>query len=236
MSLKTFSGAAAVLAAQSASLPQPDQLCGPFSAAAALAGIVDVRIPTITELAVASGSMVWAGHTGAARPAGVAVVRTGWNSLESAADPGAAGTSASGLVAGIEGATDHAVAVVPISAPTAAELETLMDSLMCSTLHFGVVCNVRTRFMVDIDWDVGHFVAAWGYDEHTGEVAIADTYAELGTVGMPPGCRLVPSTALADAMTADGGRGLLVLVPAGERDAALGIAEVLGLRTAVWST
>lgn len=180
--------------------------------------------------------MIWDGDTRASRTPGVPAVRTGWNVLESAPGPGAAGTTASGLVAGIEGSTGHTVAVVPIHAPTAAELETLMASLVRSTLRFGVVCNVRTRFMVDIDWDVGHFVSAWGYDEHAREVAIADTYAELGTVGMPLGCRLVKSSVLADAMTADGGRGLLVLVPTSERNAALDIAGALGLSTEVWST
>lgn len=225
-----------MLSVLSSALPQPDQLCGPFSAFVALAAVLDDGIPSVTALAVASGSTTWPGGLPGARPPGVPVLHDGWDSLPTAAGPDKAGTNASGLAQGIENATDHDVAVIAVARPGARDLRKLLVSLTRSRLQFGILANVRTRSIVDFDWDVGHFVAVWGFDDYSGDVAIADTYAELGVAGMPSGCRLVSSEALADAMSADDGRGLLLLVPAHMRDSGVDLVGDLGMDTRLWST
>jgi hypothetical protein len=66
--VRRFPGALAVLAAQSSSLPQPDQLCGPFSAHAALQAVLgDDPASSIVDLALASGTGGLAARRG--RPA-----------------------------------------------------------------------------------------------------------------------------------------------------------------------
>ncbi|WP_072806575.1 DUF6885 family protein [Rhodococcoides yunnanense] len=236
MTLTEFPGAARVLAAQAVALPQPDQLCGPFSASVALAGILDDGIPTVTALALASGSTLWPGDIPRARPPRVPVTRDGWNVLPIAGTPEEAGTDAARLAAGIETLTEHRVSVIPVARPGVIDLRRLLGELLDRTIEFALLANVRTGPIVESDWDVGHFVVLWAFDQTTGDVAVADTYAELGVAGLPAGCRLVGSNALAEAMSADGGRGLLLLVPTLEHGAALDLAGDLGLRTEVWST
>ena len=60
MTLRMLRGAEAVLARHSRALPQPDQLCGPFSATVALAAL-SPDPADVVELALAAGTHVLAG-------------------------------------------------------------------------------------------------------------------------------------------------------------------------------
>jgi len=226
-------GADAVLAVQSAGLPQPDQLCGPFAARAALHAVLPAeRVPDLRTLALAAGTRLWAGDDPASRPPGVPQQR--WRSSEHGGDlpvataPDEAGTDAAGLATGIIRATGAAVAVVPVRRaepgpwPTT-DLTGLMSTVAATPYAVAVVANVATGPLDplggDGSWDVGHFVVLWGYDRETGVVAVADSYAELTGQGAPVGCRLVHPDDLAAALGQGPGRGLLMLT--GSEHAAL---------------
>lgn len=217
MAVLTLPGAEAVLAAQVAALPQPDQLCGPFSARAALHAVLDpLDVPSLVEVATAAGTSIWPHDVAAHRPAGGAFHRTGWDVLPTAPDPGSSGTHAAGLARGVVAATGGAVAVVPVSGVGAAvdRLVALLVALAAAAVPVGVVANVATAALdPGTDWDVGHFVVLWALDAEGARVAVADTYPELGAPGEPPGCRWVPLARLAAAISAPPGRGLLLLAP-----------------------
>lgn len=234
--LQEFANAQPVLSALSSTLPQPDQLCGPFSAAVAIAGVLGDAAPSLVDLALASGSSTWPQEIPGARPPGVPVLREGWETLPTAESAGAAGTNAAGLASGIERASAGRVSVVPVASPPAEPLRRLLLGLCSTRLRFGLVANVRTRFLTESNWDVGHFVTVWGFDEDADEAAIADTYEELGSPGLPPACRMVTASALADSMAADGGRGLLLLVSSSSLDDARALVDALGLDRRLWDT
>lgn len=246
MAVLTFPGAEAVLAAQAATLAQPDQLCGPFVAHAALHAVLDpTEVPTLLDLAVASGSAIWPHDVPAWRPAGAQSNPVGWDRLPAAMDPEESGTDAAGLADGIAGTTDASVAVVPV-AGRGADADALSDLLVAiatAGMATGVVANVRTGALDPgpngHDRDVGHFVALWAVDlsgPDGARVAVADTYRELGAPGEPVGCRWVPVARLADAMGAAPGRGLLLLVRAEDEATVAGLVTTAGLEPTLWST
>ena len=230
--LQWFPGASAIASALDRALPQPDQLCGPFSASVALTAVIGDDAPDVNALAVASGSAIWPGEIDSTGPPGTPRVTDGWDLLPRAASIDAAGTTAAGLATGIETATDHLVAVVPIMGPGTEGLRLLLALLGDRPFRFGLVANVHTGKLTEFDWNVGHFVTVWGFDPVEDVVAIADTYRELGVPGMPPGCRTVPTLALASSMSE---RGLLLVVDINDRSAALGLTRSLDLRHDVWS-
>lgn len=235
MALALLPGAERVLAAQTAALPQPDQLCGPFTAAAALHAVLDDP-PGVTELALASGTHVWPHDVAAWRPAGAPLDRRGWDVLPTAPSPEASGTDAAALVAGIGIATAGRVSVlaVPGSADPA-PYRTLLADLVRAPYPLAVLANVRTGGL-GVAWDVGHFVGLWAYDAEADEVGLADTYVELGAEGLPPGARTVGVPALAAALSAPPGRGLLLLTRPDDVVAASGSVAAAGLPTGVWAT
>ncbi|MDI9898191.1 hypothetical protein QM797_26010 [Rhodococcus sp. IEGM 1381] len=230
--LRRFAGASAIISTLDQALPQPDQLCGPFSASVALTAVLDDGAPDVTALAVASGSAIWPVEVESARPPGSPRITDGWDGLPRAASIDAAGTSAKGLAVGIETATGHRVAVVPIMRPGVAELRLLLGRLADVRFRFGLVANVHTEGLTQFDWSVGHFVTVWGFDPVEDVVAIADTYRELGGPDMPPGCRTVSTDAFASAMSE---RGLLLIVGSKDRRAAGSLVRSLELRSELWS-
>lgn len=230
--LHRFTGATALLSALEHALPQPDQLCGPFSASVALAAVLDDDIPDITAIAVASGSTIWPGEFHAARPPGSPRITDGWDALSTSESIEAAGTSAAGLAAGIEAATGNRVLVVSIAQPGASEVSLLLTRLADARFRFGLLANVHTGGLTEFDWNVGHFVTIWGFDAAEDTAAIGDSYRELGSRTMPPGCRTVPVAALAAAMSE---RGLLLMVNSGDQHAAEGLVCSLNLRSRSWS-
>lgn len=230
--LRQFPGVGTIVSALDSALPQPDQLCGPFSASIASTAVVGDDAPDVTALAIASGSAIWPGETVAARPPGTPRITDGWDCLPRAASIDAAGTTATGLATGIETATEGRVVVVPIVGPGSDGLRLLLTRLADVQFRFGLVANVYTEKLTEFDWSVGHFVTVLGMDTVEDVVAIADTYRELGVAGMPAGCRTVPTDTLASAMSE---RGLLLLVDNDDRSAALDLTRSLDLRNDVWS-
>ncbi|CCQ17297.1 putative uncharacterized protein [Rhodococcus sp. AW25M09] len=230
--LKRFAGVTAILSALDHALPQPDRLCGPFSASVALTAVLDDDIPDVTAVAVASGSTIWPVAAEWARPPGSPLITDGWDCLPRAASIESAGTTAAGLSTGIETATEHRVAVVPIMRPGVAELSLLLARLGDARFRFGLIANVHTAGLTDFDWNVGHFVTVWGADTAEDMVAIADTYRELGHSAMPPGCRTVPTDAFASAMSE---RGLLLIVDVDDQRAAESLVRSLELHNELWS-
>ncbi|GAA1906923.1 hypothetical protein GCM10009737_04630 [Nocardioides lentus] len=243
--LVRFTGAEQVLAAQRASLPQPDQMCGPFAAHVALHALArgPQAIPGLLELARCAGTRVYPEDLPEARPPGVESVPLGWDELPHAPSPYDGGTEAAGLAAGLISCTGGMVGVVPVrqAAPgpwPAYELTTLLGDVAAAPYPVGVVANVATGPLGGIDgdttWDVGHFVVIWGLDADAGLVALADNYVQLTGEGMPPGCRLVTVEALGEALGQEPGRGLLLLAPP-ERAALLAERSVeLGMVLEAW--
>ncbi len=229
--LRRFAGASTIVSELDRVLPQPDQLCGPFSASVALTAVLGDDAPGVTALAATSGSAIWPGEIDSARPPGTPRITDGWDALPRAASIDAAGTTAAGLAEGIEAATDHRVAVVPIMGPAAEGLRLLLDRLADVRFRFGLIANVHTAELTEFDWNVGHFVTIWGFDQVDDVVAIADTYRELGVPDMPPGCRTISTDAFASAMSE---RGLLLIVDSHDQHAAVGLVRSLELRHDVW--
>jgi hypothetical protein len=240
MAVLTFPGAEAVLAAQSAALPQPDQLCGPFSALVALhAVLAPTDVPTLGEIAMASGSAIWPHDMAAWRPAGATGDRSSWTGLPRAPSAEASGTDADGLAGGVAAATDGSVVAVPVSGAGAAAdaLAGLLLAITAADVRVGVVANLSTGALdPGAGWDVGHFVVLWAVDvDHPDgvRVAVADTYRELGAPGQPPGCRWVT---IASLTAASPGRGLLLLVRSESALAVRDLVATAGLDSMIWCT
>ncbi len=239
MDLLTFPGADRVLLAHRSALPQPDQLCGPFSARAALHSILDPdEIPPIGVLASAAGTAIWPHDVEQWRPAGAPQDRTGWDGLPSAPSIGASGTTATGLVAGVESTVGDrvAVAAVPAGKLATSSLRRLLTGLAQARHRVGIVANLRTGPIAPpgMSWDVGHFVVLWAMDLERDAVLLADTYAELGDADLPPGCRTVALTALVEALSAPPGRGLLLLIRSEDRAAAQTLVADADISTGGW--
>lgn len=237
-SVRRLRGADAVLAAQAARLPQPDQLCGPFAASAALHAVL-ADPPGVLDVALLAGTAIWPHDVAAWRPAGAPLDRTGWDRLPRAGSPEESGTDGTGLLGAIGPATDDRVIAVPASGPawTARALGALLDGVAAASYPLGVVANVRTGPLggagrTGTTWDVGHFVVLWGLAGD--RVALADSYRELGAPEGPAGCRLVPLDALADALAAPPGRGVLLLVAAENAAATRALVRAAGLSLEPW--
>ena len=243
MAVLTFPGASAVLAAQAAAMPQPDQQCGPFAAYAVLHAVVDAcEVPAMLDIATAAGTAIWPHDVAAWRPAGAPLDRTGWDRLPIVARPEESGTNAADLAGGVTEVTRGSVSVVPVSAMglDVDLLAALLQSIARSEAPIGVIANVRTGALdPGTAWDVGHFVVLWAVDvagPDGARVAIADSYQENGAPGEAPGCRWVPLGRLADGIGAPPGRGLLLLVAADEQRAVADLVTAAGLDPTIWST
>ncbi len=226
-------GAARVLATRDP-LPQPDQLCGPYAARAALGAVLD-EPPSLVDLAGAAGTRVWPHDEPRWRPAGAPLLRTGWDRLPTASTPGASGTDAAPLAAALPGVAGIEVVAVPAAGRAdPGPWGALLDRLREQGEPVGVVANLRTGPTWPAGhplagWDVGHFVVVLSWDGT--EVGVADSYAETGAPGWPPGCRGVPLPALVAGLSAPPGRGLLLLVRPGGGPAVRDLVARAGLTT-----
>ncbi len=241
MALLTFRGSDRVVAAHGPALPQPDQLCGPFSARLALHALLPaVDVPAMVTLAAASGTAIWPHDLPTARPPGAPMDRTGWDGLARASSPDASGTDAAGLIYGLEATVGTRVCVVPVPGAglTAYRLVSLLGAIAQARYPVGVLANVRTGAIAppESGWDVGHFVVLCSIDLEHQVVMVADTYAELTGPGMTPGCRGVALPDLAQALAAPPGRGLLLLARAEDRAAMRAMVTDAGLAIDTWST
>lgn len=228
--LTPLPGADAVLAAHGPALPQPDQLCGPFAAWAALHAVLP-EPPSVAALAGAAGTRVWPHDVADWRPTGAPWDTRDWAGLPRAGSVDGSGTGAAGLAAAVTALTD--VAVVPAAGGAGAP--DLLARLLERGEPVGVVANVHTASLSpELGWDVGHFVVLHAVGPH--DVGIADSYRELGAPGQPPGCRVVPSSALVAGLCAGPGRGLLLLTEPGRADDTRRLVRDAGLVPEVWST
>lgn len=233
MDLLPFPGADRVLARHREALPQPDQLCGPFSAHVALHALLEVP-PPVTALAVAAGTRVFASDVAEWRPPGAPLDTSGWGVVPHAATRGESGTDAVGLRAGV--ATTTPVEVVAARDLGPDGLRALLLSLAGGP-RVGVVANVRTGALDPAaPFDVGHFVVLHGVSPDGSEVGVADTYAELGHPGEPAGCRVVSTEALHAGLSAPPGRGLLLLTAAADAGVVRRCVAEAGGSTDLWST
>lgn len=229
--MRRLPGAEKVLAAHGPALPQPDQLCGPFAARSALHAVL-AEPPPVIDLAAASGTAVWRHDVAEWRPAGAPLDSTGWDRLPTAPTIEVSGTDAAGLAGGIATLCPD-VAVVPAAVSGSGGAAGLVRALLDLDRRVGVVANLRTGPVAPpgTTWDVGHFVVLWGVSGD--RVAVADSYVELGSADLPPGCRLVDVAALD---TACAGRGLLLLVAPAEADEVRSAVSAAGLGSGLWST
>lgn len=209
-------GSERILAAQSALLPQPDQLCGPFAAHLALQA-VRPRAPGLAELARAAGTRVWPHDVLGWRPPGAVRDERCWVGLPRAAQAEDSGTDARPLALGLARLADVGVVAVPAAGVAPPRWGDLLGRLVAGGAGVGVVANLRTGPLGaprpgDGTWDVGHYVVLWSWDAGTGEVGVADSYPELGAPGWPPACRGVALASLAAGLAAPPGRGLLLVI------------------------
>lgn len=247
-------GADRVLAAQGAAVPQADQTCGPFAARAALHALAPAplaAVPSLAGLARHCGTRLWPHDDPDDRPPGEPPVDPDGTGLPRAGRPGEGGTDAPGFRRGVEAATGGAVAVVSAAAAgTRREAAAALGRLLADLTGgppVGVVAHVRTGPVTSDParaWDVGHFVCVFsvepapepGYGVAPPDrVGLADSYASLGEPGQPPGCRTVDLADLAEAMRLPPGRGLLLLVPAADREAVTARVRGTGLDPAPWT-
>lgn len=241
MALLRFPGTDRVHAAHASALPQPDQLCGPFSAAVALHAVLDAtQVPSVGRLAAAAGTAIWPQDVEEWRPAGAPLDQTGWEGLALAPTIDTSGTTAADVVRGLESTVGDRVGVVAVPGAdlTASCLRMLLTALLGAPYPVGIVANLRTGPIAPprMDWDVGHFVVLTSFDSEGDVAMVADTYVELGAAGMPPGCRLVPLTALAAALSAPPGRGLVLMARTIDRVAVGALVVQSGLGTGLWET
>ncbi len=230
--LRGFPGHERVLAQHAEALPQPDQLCGPWSAHVALHAVL-ASPPSVVELALASGSRVFPSDVADWRPPGAALDTTGWGVLPHVATSGESGTDALGVATGVEALTE--VVVVPVAEVPVAGLATLLRGLLAGP-PVGVVANLRTGALDPAAaFDVGHFLVVWGVDDD-GRVGLADSYREVADPGQPPGCRVVRLEALHAGLTDPPGRGLLLLVAPSDADDVRRLVAGSGARSSLWTT
>lgn len=231
--VRGFPGSEAVLARHARALPQPDQLCGPWAAHVALAALMPA-VPTVTDLALASGSRIFPSDVADWRPPGAQLDTSGWAVLPHVEAADLSGTDATGLAAGVDALTG--AAVVPVASTGLSDLAPLLTRLLAGP-PVGVVANVRTGAMGPLSgFDVGHFIVVWGVSEDGEWAGVADSYAELGTPGQPPGCRVVETAALHAGVSAPPGRGLLLLSAASDAAAVRALVADTGATSALWKT
>ncbi|WP_226357211.1 hypothetical protein [Pseudonocardia sp. ICBG601] len=246
--VRAFPGAEALLRVHAASLPQPDQLAGPFVARLLVAALSSLPAPTVAAFAHAAGTRVRAGDDASSRPPGAPADADYLRGLPVAADDGRAGTPVAGLGRAVEEFSGESLAAVPAAGDwTASRLTALLDAVIADG-PVGVLAALWTGELVaaatpvaDLDagarpgpdWSVAHVVAPWGRRDGPGGplLAVADTYPQLGSPDLGPGLHLQPADRVAAAL----GHGGLVLVgPDRRRDALTAAVGAAGLSERWW--
>ncbi|WP_224388241.1 hypothetical protein [Pseudonocardia sp. ICBG1293] len=250
--VRAFPGAEALLRVHAASLPQPDQLAGPFVARLLVAALSPLPAPTVAAFAHAAGTRVRAGDDASDRPPGAPADPDYLRGLPPAADDEWAGTPVAGLGRAVEEFSGESLAAVPASGEwTGGALVALLDAATTDDAAgpVGVLVELATgelgaaaTSVADLDagarpgpdWSAAaHVVALWGRRDGPGGplLAVADTYPQLGSPDLGPGLHLQPADRVAAAL----GHGGLVLVGPASRRADLAAAvEGAGLRVRWW--
>ena len=236
------------------SIPQKDQLCGPFWGSLTLTAAghpVDQD-----EVALRAGTTLAEGDPAEWLPPG-ASPRTDYAlSIPTATDEASAGTSAPGLARSIGELSENTLEVVPVAGPwTAATVVSLVELAATEAPECILVANLRTgrlwgsrppaRLLLDFllglpveaqppDWDCGHFLAVVASLSGPGGtlVALRDTYPELGWGGY----HLQPAGAVAAALERGDGLegGVLCVCEASSAITLAGRLEEAGFELRHW--
>ena len=196
------------------SLPQKDQLCGPFWGALALTA--SGHPARQDDVALRAGTILAEGDPATWLPPG-ASPRTDYATRIPPASEGApSGTSASALARSIEELSGGALAVVPV-----ANLRTgrLWGSRPPARLLLDFLLGLKLQAPPP-DWDCGHFLALVASVRGPGGtlLALRDTYPELGWGGY----HLQPAEAVAASLErGDGHEGGVLCVCEASTSAAL---------------
>ncbi|MFP5021287.1 DUF6885 family protein [Pseudonocardia phyllosphaerae] len=254
MAFVPFVGVEPLLAAHAAALPQPDQLCGPFTARLAVVALTG-RAPDVAAFARVAGTAIWPQDVPAARPPGAAARTDAWDGVPHAGSEAAAGTSAPGVGRAVEELSGGALAAVPATGTwTPDRLRVLLDGL--TGIPVVPLANVVTSWFASThtpaaeleafletgddrglpraDWKAGHFVVLYGREDGPGGVllAVADTYPQLGDDGRHRQPLPRVAAALARGRSATGG--LVLVTGAGHRDGVRAAVRAAGMRVEWW--
>jgi hypothetical protein len=208
------------------SMPQKDQLCGPFWGSLVLTATGHPADQD--EVALRAGTTLAEGDPAEWLPPG-ASPRTDYSRyIPLAADEASSGTAAPSLARSIEELSSHALAVVPVAGRwTAATVVSLVELVAAEAPEGTLVTNLRTgrlwgsrspaRLLLDYllglpteatapDWDCGHFLTLVASLSGPGRtlICVRDTYPELGWGGY----HLQPAEAVAASLErGDGSEG-----------------------------
>ncbi|MQA15299.1 MAG: hypothetical protein GEV09_14350 [Pseudonocardiaceae bacterium] len=249
-------GSAQLLALRQHELPQRDEMCGPFCAllalwAAGIGGELDQD-----DVALAAATVLSPPPRTASLPPGERGRGDFRLALPQAVVPSAAGTAATGVARAVEELSDGQLAAVPASGDWAPEgVHALLRGAGRLDGPVGMLANIATAELADhrtgadtllryLDtgtdeaasarWHTGHFVALAGLIEGpVGRlVLVADSYRSLGSDGL----HLQPVERLTAALRREGlpPGGVLLVVPADQRPAAMDVVTSAGLRTQLW--
>jgi uncharacterized protein DUF6885 len=206
------------------SIPQKDQLCGPFWGALILSAAGSAA--SQEEVALRAGTTLAGGDPAGWLPPG-ASPRTDYTpTIPVAPEEASSGTSAKGVARSIEELSEGTLAVVPVAGPWGAEtVVSLVELCVSQAPECALVANLRTgrlwgsrppaRLLLDHllglpvappppDWDCGHFltIAACMSGPGGALIALRDTYPQLGWEGY----HLQPAGAVAAALERGDGR------------------------------
>ena len=253
-SVKLVPGAGGFARLHERSMPQKDQLCGPFWGSLVLSA---AGYPADQdEVALRSGTTLAEGDPVAWLPPGAAPRTDYALSIPSAADEASAGTSATGIARSIEELSENALAVLPVAGPwTAATVVSLVELAAAEAPGCMLVANLRpgrlwgsrapARLLLDFllglpveapapDWDCGHFLAMVASLSGPGGtlIALRDTYPELGWGGH----HLQPAGVVAAALERGDGRegGVLCVCEAPAAAVLAGRLEEAGFELRHW--
>jgi uncharacterized protein DUF6885 len=253
-SVKLVPGARDLAGLHERSIPQKDQLCGPFWGSLVLTAAGHPMDQD--EVALRSGTTLAKGDPAGWLPPG-ASPRTDYAlSIPTATDEASSGTSAPGLARSIEELSENTLEVVPVAGPwTAATVVSLVKLAAAEVPECTLVANLRTgrlwgsrppaTLLLDLllglpveapvpDWDCGHFLAVVASLSGPGGtlVALRDTYPELGWGGY----HLQPAEAVAAALERGDGHegGVLCVCEASAAEAFAGKLEEAGFELRHW--
>jgi hypothetical protein len=222
------------------SLPQKDQLCGPFWGALALTA--SGHPARQDDVALRAGTILAEGDPATWLPPGASPRTDYATRIPTASEGSPSGTSASALARSIEKLSGGALAVVPVAGPwNAASVVSLVEIAASEAPECVLVANLRTgrlwgsrppaRLLLDFllglplqaptpDWDCGHFLALVASVRGPAGtlLALRDTYPELGWGGY----HLQPAEAVAASLErGDGHEGGVLCVCEASPSAAL---------------
>ena len=236
------------------SIPQKDQLCGPFWGALILATAGSAA--SQEEVALRAGTTLAEGDPAGWLPPG-ASPRTDYTpTIPVAPEEASSGTSAKGVARSIEELSEGTLAVVPVAGPWGAEtVVSLVELCVSQAPECALVANLRTgrlwgsrppaRLLLDHllglpvaapppDWDCGHFltIAACMSGPGGALIALRDTYPQLGWDGY----HLQPAAAVAAALQRGDGRegGVLCVCEARSAETLTGRLGEVGFELRHW--